>query len=126
MNRLNGIRASKDGPVIPKGHKKQLNIWDEGNDKPATPPDMKNYPTDSEMCEAWSRGISIAQSLCKEVGMVPEREPINDVERLSKKFSWFHVPHLMAKDAEIMASMLDEDEENDEEEEDEGLAIDDE
>ena len=90
MNWLNEICASKDGPTIPKGHKKQMNIWEEGNPKPDVAPDLRDYPTDSKMPEAWSEGITKAQNVCIEVGM----EPRNEAERYSKEFAWFLLPHL--------------------------------
>ena len=117
MNRLNEIRASKDGPTIPKGHKKQINIWEEGNPKPDVAPDLRDYPTDSEMSEAWSEGITKAQNVCIEVGMSPVGEPINVAERYSKEFAWFHLPHLTVKEAAILESMVDEEEEGEGEEE---------
>ena len=117
MNRLNEIRASKDGPTIPKRHTKQMNIWEEGNPKPDVAPDLRDYPTDSEMSEAWSEGITKAQNVCIEVGMSPVGEPINEAERYSKEFAWFHLPHLTEKEAAILESMVDEEEEGEEEEE---------
>ena len=50
MNRLNEIRASKDGQII-KGHEKQLNIWAEGNVKPDIAPNLSNYPTERVISE---------------------------------------------------------------------------
>ena len=99
MNRLNEIRVSKDGPVIPKGHKKQMNIWDEGNPRTGNAPDLRDYPTDDAFSAAWTEGITCAQNICSEVGMVPDGEPENDAEKLSKQFAWYYLPHLTGKEA---------------------------
>ena len=54
MNRINEIRADKDGPKIPKGHKKQMNIWDEGNPCTGTPPNMGDFPNDDDFSSSWN------------------------------------------------------------------------
>ena len=68
MNRITEVRADPKGPTIPKGHKKQLNIWDQGTKAPDTPPNMKDYPSDADIKAAWEKGISEAQRVCTEVG----------------------------------------------------------
>ena len=111
MNRLNEIRASKDGPKIPKGHKKQCNIWDEGNPLNGDEPSMHDFPTDSQLSAAWDNGVLCAQDICTEVGMAPEQEPEDEPSKLKKQFAWFYHPHLSGKEAAMLAEMADESEE---------------
>ncbi len=69
MDTLLKVKANPTGPKIPKRHKKQENIWDKGNPKPDHPPDMKDWPTDRALTQAWELGLTRAQDnfrkLCK-------------------------------------------------------------
>ncbi len=69
MDTILKVRSDPSGPIIPKRHKKQENVWDKGNPKPDVPPDMKDWPTDEALKDAWERGLSRAQetfkNLCK-------------------------------------------------------------
>ena len=91
MNRVNEIRADPDAPTVPKGHKKQIDIWDEGNETPIHKPDLKDYPTDDQLIEAWDSGISRAQKLCSDVGMAPQTTVSTEEQR--RKYFWFFYPH---------------------------------
>lgn len=68
MNRINQIRANPEAPSIPKGHKKQVNIWDRGHQQPEILPNMKAYPGDDEMYQAWDEGLLEAQRICTDIG----------------------------------------------------------
>ena len=112
MNRINEIRAMKDGPVIPKGHKKQLNVWDKGNPRIGPAPNLQNFPDDDELSACWNEGLILAQNICAEVGMKPDQEPENELAKLSKRFAWFYHPHLSDKEAEMLSEMVDDDDED--------------
>ena len=68
MNRIMHIRGDAAGPDVPKGHKKQCNIWDKGNDTPPDGPDMKAFPTDEDLYAAWEEGLQQARQLCHDIG----------------------------------------------------------
>ena len=72
MNRIMHIRGDPDAPHVPKGHKKQYNIWDKGNAKPDIPPDMRAFPTNEELHDAWEDGLLHARRLCHSLGMAPQ------------------------------------------------------
>ena len=125
MNRINQIRANPDAPIVPKGHKKQINIWDEGSQKPLNEPDLKNYPSDVEMATVWDSGIVRAQELCREVGMEPASNTLTEKQRM--QYYWFFTPHrLNASLKKKMEDTMCEDEnedmplEDNEEDEDDG------
>ena len=44
MNRIKQIRANPNPSDIPKGHKKQENIWDQSHTVPAEAPHLINVP----------------------------------------------------------------------------------
>ena len=69
MNSLLRMRASSTAPVIPKGHKKQENIWNKGNKMPIHKPDLMDWPTDTEIEDAWNRGLACAQAKCRKLGV---------------------------------------------------------
>jgi hypothetical protein len=62
------LRADPSGPSVPKGHKKQTNIWERGNPKPDQPPNLQDFPRDEEMEVAWQHGIEDAQKICRDLG----------------------------------------------------------
>ena len=68
MNSLLTMRASPTAPVIPKGHKKQENIWHKGHQQPAQKPNLKEWPTDSQIKDAWNQGLRRAQEKCRLLG----------------------------------------------------------
>ena len=102
----------KDGPVIQKGHKKQLNVWDKGNLRIGPAPNLQNFPDDDELSACWNEGLILAQNICAEVGMKPDQEPENELAKLSKRFAWFYHPHLSDKEAEMLSEMVDDDDED--------------
>ena len=67
-NRVNEIRANPLLPIIPKGHKKQENIWLTGTDKPDNPPDLTQYPSDAQLVAAWEEGLVLAQQMARDIG----------------------------------------------------------
>ena len=69
MNSLLSMRAKPSAPLIPKGHKKQENIWSKGHPFPAQKPNLKDWPTDGEMETAWNTGLDCAQDKCKLLGL---------------------------------------------------------
>lgn len=70
MNRILQLRADQNAPVVPKGHKKQYNIWDKGNCRPAIPVDMRDFPSDADLTTAWGEGLREAQELCRRLGIL--------------------------------------------------------
>ena len=82
MNRINQVRADPDAPNVPKDHKKQINIWDEGMPTPLNKPDIKNYPTDEELCIAWDSNIFWTQETCREIGMALPVDISTEKERM--------------------------------------------
>lgn len=69
MNQLLEIQSNPMGPIIPKKHKKQCNIWSKGTDQTGEKPDLKDFPTDDAMVEAWMQGLREAQDSCRRLGM---------------------------------------------------------
>ncbi len=67
MDTLLRLRSNPSGPIIPKRHKKQENIWDKGNPKPNIPPDMKDWPSDEALKKAWEKGLKLAQDEFKDL-----------------------------------------------------------
>ena len=70
MNKITQLHTDPDSPVIPKGHKKQVNIWDRGTAKPETQPNLADYPSDAEMEAAWGKGLQEAQQMRSKLGTV--------------------------------------------------------
>eukprot|EP00112_Aurelia_sp_Birch-Aquarium-sp1_P010292 Seg2203.8 transcript_id=Seg2203.8/GoldUCD/mRNA.D3Y31 product="hypothetical protein" protein_id=Seg2203.8/GoldUCD/D3Y31 len=104
MNRINELRADPDGPSIPKGHKKQVNIWEKGNEIQVNGPDLTDYPDDKSIVSAWEKGLETAQNMCKDLGMSPRQQTEED-ENL-----WFTQPHVFSdkEDRIITEEMIDE------------------
>ena len=71
MDTVLKLRSNPSGPIIPKRHKKQENIWDKGNPKPDQPPDMKDWPTDEALKVAWEKGLSLAQEKFRDLCKLP-------------------------------------------------------
>ena len=69
MNSLLSMRAKSSAPVIPKGHKKQENIWHKGHQLPGEKPNLKDWPNDGEMETAWNAGLASAQEKCRLLGL---------------------------------------------------------
>ena len=131
MNTLNQMRADPDEPDIPKGHKKQINIWDKGHNLPEHPPNMSAYPADDELAQAWEDGLHEAQEMCRELGMCPDPPAdVNDPPDLGpdppndppppdpeQEEIWFFHPHILHVNDErlLQEAMADEDDDlNDE------------
>ena len=111
MHRINQIRADPDAPTVPKGHKKQINIWDEGTTNPTTKPNLTDYPSDEQMVVAWDSGIVRAQELCREVGMAP---PSNITPQQRISYYWFFTPRqLNAQLNKTMEEIMCDDNEDD-------------
>ena len=62
------MHANPEMPTIPKGHKKQENIWLDGTEAPETPPDLSDYPDEPMMYAAWEEGIRLAQDIARDIG----------------------------------------------------------
>ena len=114
MSRINQIRADPDDQKIPKGHKKQMNIWGKCYEEKITQqPDLLPYPSEEEMSQSWDNGLIAAQDICKSIGMHPSNfNPVQLDEATKMKEKWFFYPHIIKKDEDesLYDQMADEDE----------------
>ncbi len=110
MQYLQETFADSKGPDNPKRHRKWEKIWRKGHKEPASPPDLKCYPSDVGFSNAWERGLQCCQKQMRDLGILPHNEDSND-----PKNKWFFSPHTInaTTEKQIIQQMCAEDEDYD-------------
>ena len=90
--RLQEILADPEGPDYSHAAKRRgQNIWYKGHRENLDhSPDMRDFPTDDEITESWTKGLELAQTELKNAGVEPKDYNQEDVEN-----RWFFHPHLL-------------------------------
>ena len=87
MQWLQEMYASKDGPNNPKRHRKGENIWIKGQIEPDVKPNMREFPSDREMEQAWECGYIESCDVLKTIGVVHGKIHFQRIKE-KKNTSW--------------------------------------
>ncbi len=96
--------ADEEGPVYIHAQKRRgENIWHRGNPAQAdAEPNLKDFPDDNQLIDAWNAGFRLAQQVLRDVGIKPETNNPADVNN-----RWFYEPHCITgvTDAQLNREM---------------------